>query len=99
MLLERRKAGHRLAPNLERGHAVGDALFGLGHDFENRRPQRLERASLGLVEGREVAVNFSCRHGGSLPPDSATGGLPSFVTSLMKDGYDRRRAEHSCEDL
>ena len=33
------------------------ALFGVGDDLEDRAPQRLERAALGLLDPSEVLVN------------------------------------------
>jgi hypothetical protein len=63
MVFERSESGHRLAVELERRHSVRDALLRLGHDFEDRSSQCLQRASLRLVERREVAIDLSFGHG------------------------------------
>jgi hypothetical protein len=47
---------------LEGGHPVGHALLCVGHDFEDRLPQRFQGAALRLVERREITVDVSLGH-------------------------------------
>jgi hypothetical protein len=63
MVVKRSESGHGLAVELERRHPIRDALLCLGHDFEDRLSQRLQRASLRLVERREVPIDVSFGHG------------------------------------
>jgi hypothetical protein len=44
------------ALDAEGGHTVGDHLFSVGNDLENRETQRLERAALRLVQAQQVLV-------------------------------------------
>src|SRR5215470_1815661 len=62
MILERREPGDRLPPDLEGGDAVGDPLFGLGEDVEDRLPQPGQRRALGLLQGIEILVDLLSRH-------------------------------------
>jgi hypothetical protein len=47
VILERGEAGDSLTAYPEGGNAVGDHLFGVGNDLEDREPQRLECARSG----------------------------------------------------
>ena len=63
--------GHHLPVQPKGRHAVGDALFGLGHDLEDRLAQSLEGPAFGFVEGRQVVVDLLLGHAsifGSGPP-------------------------------
>ena len=57
MIFEGREAGNDLAVDAKGGDLVRDDLFGVGDDFEDRAPQRLERAALGLLDPSEILVN------------------------------------------
>jgi hypothetical protein len=62
MILERREPGDRLPPDLEGRDAVGDPLFGLGEDVEDRLPKPGQRRALGLLQGIEIPVDLLSRH-------------------------------------
>ena len=57
MIVEGREAGNDSALDAEGGNLVRDELLGVGDDLEDRAPQRLERAALGLLDTAEVLVN------------------------------------------
>jgi hypothetical protein len=63
-MLERREAGDDPAVDAKRRDLVRDDLFGVRDDLEDRAPQRLERAALGLLDALEVLVNI---FGGQVP--------------------------------
>jgi hypothetical protein len=66
MGLEGGEARDRLALELERGAAIGDALFRAGDDLDDRVTQPGERRFVGLIEGAEVVVDLLPGHGWSL---------------------------------
>jgi hypothetical protein len=57
VVFEGREAGNDPALDAEGGNLVRDHLLGVGDDLEDRAPQRLERAALGLLDPSEVRVN------------------------------------------
>jgi hypothetical protein len=62
MVLEGRKARDRLAPYLERGDSVRNALFGLGQGRKDRQPQKRQGCALRFVQGVEVLVDLVSGH-------------------------------------
>jgi hypothetical protein len=62
MILERREPGDRLPPDLEGRNAVGDPLFGLGDDVQDRLPQPGQRRAFGRFQGIEIPVDLLSRH-------------------------------------
>jgi hypothetical protein len=62
VVLECRESGDRLALQLERWCAIGEALLGFRYHLHDRFPQRLERASLWLVQAGEVMVDLVWHH-------------------------------------
>ncbi len=57
MILEGREAGNDPAVDAKGRDLVRDDLLGLGDDLEDRAPQRLERAALGLLDPSEILVD------------------------------------------
>jgi hypothetical protein len=68
VVLERAEPGDRLALDLERGQAIGDALLGIGYHVLNTLSQLLKGAPLRLAHASEVVVDFARCHTPSVPP-------------------------------
>src|SRR5207302_8071489 len=73
MVLEGGKSGDDLSVDSKGGHLVGDALFRLGDDGQDRPPQLFETRSLRLLDLGEIGVDLLARHA----PDSYRAAIPS----------------------
>src|SRR5437763_16983229 len=62
VILERGEARDGLAVQAEGRDAIGDQLFRLRDDLEDRPTQRLKRAALGLLESPQLLVYGRGRH-------------------------------------
>ena len=60
VVLEGGKAGDDLALHAECRQPIRDALLGVGDDFQNRLPQLLKRAALGLLQPFQIGVDLVC---------------------------------------
>src|ERR1035437_5872506 len=76
MTLEGRETSNGFALELERRHAVGDALLCVRDDRSDRVPQLGERCSLGLLESAEVLVDLCFGHGAFSRPPARTSREP-----------------------
>jgi hypothetical protein len=64
VVLERREPRDDLAVDSERGHAVGNALLGIGNNVKDRPTQMLQGGALSRIERLEIVVDILTRHGG-----------------------------------
>src|ERR671934_1150848 len=82
VVLEGCESGDDLVVQAESGAAIGNPLFCLRNDAENRLTQVLQRGSLGLLEPGEVFVNLLPRH----PPHH---GVTAAEGSTVASGIER----------
>ena len=66
MALESRETSNGLAPELERRHAVRDALIRVRDERDDRVAQLGKRCPLGLIERAKVLVDLLLGHTGIL---------------------------------
>jgi hypothetical protein len=59
VILERGKASDRLTAYPESRNAVGDHLFRVRDDLEDRAPQRLKRAAARLLDTTQILVDLA----------------------------------------
>jgi hypothetical protein len=62
MVLECGKPGDCRATDPEGGNSIGDPLFGLREDLENRAAERLKRAVLRFLDPTQVLVDLRGGH-------------------------------------
>src|SRR5258708_15220638 len=63
MALKRGEACDRLAADIERRGAIGDALVSVGQDVQDRLTQLVQGAAHRLIQRLQVGVDFGGGHG------------------------------------
>jgi hypothetical protein len=69
VVLEGGKARDRLALDLETGHAVGDALLGVGDHSQDVAAEPAERRALRFIQALQVLIDLDSRD--HVPPGSS----------------------------